>query len=379
LAATKNQWIRHGGVKGKIKFSLLTGKRMTTVTNTIACKIYLHIALGDLSKLILAAFYVGDDIVLSLANRDDARKVIKKAISSKSAFNKRKQSWGEGAEFLRHAILGNASYGYLNRTLASFVCGSWVNHLKLADFDIPGVYQRMCWTADNRAQTEGVMERLVSRSLEKRSGLDYWTSRHITGHRAVVNGGPCLPNANVVTILLPETEPIRQPISENAKAYATEDYLSQFKEKFESLVGNPVMQTLHTVFKEASYSKGTTTGYVSKYMRRIVRPIAGHHININFLKDKVKANTPITSKHPTLPSLKNSLSYKEMQILTSFLVGESYTGHIPVKEWLFGNECTPIACDLCHAYDDMAQLGNIDLLRGLKRVAVVVTNRICHY
>jgi hypothetical protein len=151
-----NQFLNYLGERGKVLFSLLTGRRSTTFTNTCLCYIYLKIALGDHSELVNASYYVGDDVILRTVGMRNAYAIIQKALSSKFAFNRRKQSYGKAGEFLRHSIKGKNSYGYLNRSLASFTCGSWVNEMQIAATDNISTFNRACWTISKRAMTPQV-------------------------------------------------------------------------------------------------------------------------------------------------------------------------------------------------------------------------------
>jgi len=355
-AAENNQYIRHDGKRKKITWSLLTGRRTTTLRNTILNYIYVNIGLDAGNAKYVSAFFVGDDVVLRCASRDEARKCLFACINSKNTFNVRKQSWGQGAEFLRHAIYKNYSYGYINRSIASFVCGSWVKKLRLVETDVPSLFQRYSWTMDNRARTNGVAALLLSRCLSSRCKISVSSARSICNHTMAINGGPVTPFGKTVSILNPHTKILTTQMEHDWPSHATDAYLQQFDKLFNEQLNNRERATVHSAFKTASYSQSIINGYEADYTSYSVVDIAPTEMIYDRELIK-KIHKGIVSQHPTLPSLKGILDNRQLRLLSFFMLEKSYEGGMSLDEWLFGTKPVPIVTTLGINFDDACQLG----------------------
>jgi hypothetical protein len=316
-------------------------------------------------------YHAGDDIIMSFNSIDKAEDTLTRLIASRNGFNPRKQSCGESGEFLRLAVGRKGAYGYLNRSISSVVCGSWVNSMKLVETHMPGIYQRAAWTLDNRALGVLGSEALLSYSMHKRSKIDYATCKAICGHRAAADGGPVISGQHTVTVLQPRT---RVEISDKpiVNSYASGDYVATVAERIGPSMPPEIVSGVKSIFARASHLKSMTTGYVVDSFKRRVYDVSSSvsHVTTSMLRG---INKGVLARHPTLPSLANLLNKNELQMLVRILTGKTYTAGMTVKEWLFGSETWVVMCKLGNAFDDMAQFARRRLITDSRLIPVIVT------
>jgi hypothetical protein len=339
---------------------------------------YKRIILKGLFKEIKSAFAAGDDGVDNVDSRAMARRILNAMVNSKVGFNPHKQSWGPSREFLRHSVLGANSYGYLNRALATFVCGSWVNKKKLAETDLFSIFHRMCWTCDNRGLNMTVAKSLFSSSLSKRTGVTIEMARQVCGHTIAVNSGPVISDCSTAVIIFPRTKVIQAQMPTHCKSYATDSYLDSQKHILNTTLSGAEFGHLRQCFKKASYKKGLTIGYEPQGYLYVVKKVANIYSNIDMCMVS-NAHKGVLSMHPTLPSMKDELTINELRSLTKFATGRDYTGHGSVKQFLFGRDGTAVACPIGHSFDDMCQAGGLDFLSLTNTIAKICLARRCYH
>jgi hypothetical protein len=378
MAAEANQWIRHDSVRYRTKFGLLTGRRLTTLINSVLNRVYLKHILHDHWGLIVSIFHAGDDIILKTRNSTDAEEIIRHCVNSDNGFNAKKQSYGAGGEFLRQAVLGDNSYGYLNRSIASCVCGSWVNKLRLAETDIPSIFQRYCWTLDNRGMIRGIAAKLLTISLNARTEYGRQTAHNIASARVVINGGPVADDLDVVHLITPITKQVLREPDVNAPSFATEDYLRHIITPFVENLGPDIVGVVRSVFKRASYAKSNLLGYERGMVFHDTIPISRvwNRVNSSLLR---KVNKGRLSEHPTLPSLQGNLSSNELQKLVMVLLGHRFDGHGTLDDWLFGDRTNVVACTLGVCYDDAMQYSKLEVMYGYRNGMHIITQRRCFF
>lgn len=367
MQAESNQWINCDGHRKKLVYGLLSGRRSTTFINTVLCGAYCRIALGDNLKLVTSMFCVGDDVVIRTYGRDSARKILNTCLKSQSTFNPRKQSWGSGAEFLRQAINESFMVGYLNRSIASFVCGSWVNEVRLAGTDLPSIFQRYAWTLDNRGTQDSTASQFMPYSLHKRSSIDLRVCIDLCKHKVAVNGGPVNSLSGSILVLLPRTVTQLSKMKSGTPSYASDQYIDIHIPLLESSLGQSGINSLKGTFKMASYKKGLISGYT---------PGRIAHTNIETfqyssyfdLTRLANLNVGILAKHPTLPSLKSMLNFKQLDFLANLFTGKRYAGELPIEQYLFGPESGVVNSEIGQCFDDLCQIGNLAYSR-VKRLA----------
>nr|WMJ90930.1 RNA-dependent RNA polymerase [Beauveria bassiana victorivirus 3] len=120
----------------KVAGTLMSGHRGTTAINSILNAAYIRHAVGASYFDSLRSLHTGDDVYMRCDTVADCHKILTSARALGCRMNPSKQSIGfEGAEFLRIAMRGGVGYGYVARSIASFVSGNWANPDPLAPLD----------------------------------------------------------------------------------------------------------------------------------------------------------------------------------------------------------------------------------------------------
>jgi hypothetical protein len=378
ITAEKCQYLKYGDRTVLTTYGLMTGRRSTTFYNTILAYVYVRIALGDTYVVVTSDYYVGDDVIIRCMSRADARQVLKKALASRNTFNVHKQSWGYGAEFLRHAIEGRQSFGYINRSIASFVSGSWVNKLRLAETDIYSLFQRYAWTIDNRGLGIRLAHCYMSYPLYRRTHSAYSTCRSICAHLTAVNGGPVVPGSLVVSVVKPITEVVSKPLAHELPSHATDDYLSTLHRHVAEIAPREALNQVRRIFKYASYRKNLMQGFSVHDITYLTREVGAIQLKFN---SKMLSTVPkgILAEHPTLPALRGILNYNQMQAITKVLTGKKYEGKEPLDVWLFGVAPDVIVADLGNNFDDLCQASKYQFYRAVRAAPYVSMARQCFY
>jgi hypothetical protein len=377
LAANRDQWLYDGDRAVKLKYSLLTGRRMTTFINTVLNYVYFHLAIGDMRPR--SAFYAGDDIVTRWGTELAAKRAIDKALESKSVFNPRKQSWGKACEFLRVATKGKLTMCYANRALASFVCGSWVNKMKLAETHLPGIYCRMAWMLDNRFMLDGFARNVSVVSMAKRTKLQRAFCTKLLAHGVSVDDGPVTPYGRTVTVVKPRTRVKLKDVPEGKKLAnnASVDFVAEFigsQEKQVLKEGD--IRSLVGLLTRASHMKSLTQGYEVETMESGARQIQTFEIQCNARHLKSIKDGAL-SKHPTLPILRGTLTQAQLGQLIVLITGDDVTKALDRDEFLFGSKAHCAAAKLGNDFDDIAQLSKAVVLEHSSMTPTVNLPRVC--
>lgn len=372
VTAEKEQFIKYKGKVRKVKYSLMTGRRMTTFMNTVLNYIYCEIIIVKLEFKPSARLHIGDDVTLRFLQKTQAIQCLKACLKSKSNFNKRKQSCGPCAEFLRMCTYRNLSMGYVNRSLVSFVCGSWVNKLRLAGYDTFAIFYRYGWTIDNRAMLDGVFSILFTYSLFARTGIAYNTCNQICAHQISVNGGPVSCDRMVTRIVSPRVKLIFGEKPKGLQSYASSDYVSTLANVLKSVVNTEIISNVKEIMSTASYSKSLMSGYENLDLQHSTIELTNLKIELdsNLLK---RVHKGILSLHPTLPSLKGLLTHRQLDDLAMVYLGKRFEGKMSVEEWFFGHKTLPVRCQLGINFDDACQMGQY-LFYNNFRVGINITS-----
>jgi hypothetical protein len=144
-----NCYMSVGGTMRRIMGTLMSGHRATTFINSVLNYAYIKVSYPGLTEL--QSMHVGDDVYMLCSTYDEAYRALKACSNNKLAMNAMKQSVGEyTAEFLRVAYKANQCVGYVARTIASCVCGNWVNEIKLDYREGLETMISHAWTYGNR-------------------------------------------------------------------------------------------------------------------------------------------------------------------------------------------------------------------------------------
>jgi hypothetical protein len=373
--ANTNQFLRSGSRTVKLTYSLLTGRRMTTFINTCLNKIYFQLACGDLN--IRSAFFAGDDIVVRTDTDKEAHSILKAALASRSVFNPRKQSWGDACEFLRVACKGKLTMCYSNRIIASAVCGSWVNKMRLAETHMPGIFSRLAWMLDNRSMLNGFAAATLTRSLWKRIGQSLTFCKALLLHNVSVDDGPVSPDKDTVTVVTPRTKVKMADPPRNLANNASRDYVGEFvNSHIQKVLDEKEIKSLVGVFTKASYLKSLTTGYEVELTNVHTRFVYKNEIvcNANHLSS---VNAGVMASHPTFPALRGQLTMTQMSQLVRLITGEERHGNKTYHDWLFGDRPRCAAANLGNDFDDIAQLCKAPVFRQQSITPRVNLPRTC--
>ncbi len=86
-----NMWVRDcTGDMQRVRGTLMSGHRMTSMVNTILNAAYMRLVLGDELYLRCITEHVGDDIVITTDSSHDAQLVVERALSSRLRFQRSK-------------------------------------------------------------------------------------------------------------------------------------------------------------------------------------------------------------------------------------------------------------------------------------------------
>jgi len=355
----------------------MTGRSMTTFINTILNHAYIDIAIGT-STQPMSRLHVGDDVVMRFLTRWQALACLDLCMASKSCFNKRKQSIGISAEFLRHAVHGDYSYGYVNRSLSSFVCGSWVSKLQLAGYNEFAIFSRYCWTIDNRAICDGFSSRLFSYSLFSKTNVSYGTARSICAKKTSVDGSPVSTNSLAATVLHPRITLRFGDRPAGLHKHASTDYVNTMAKELKSIVQRDILGDVVSLMARASYSKSLLMGYENDLLMTTSVQILPMYLEVDN-SYIIGVHKGILSKHPTLPSLKGLLSFSELDELSAVYLGVRFSGTMSVEEWFFGHKTLVTNATLGINYDDASQMGQYMYMRHFRRSANLRDKRKCFF
>jgi hypothetical protein len=374
LQAEENQYLSSNGKEVKLKYSLLTGRRMTTFINTVLNRVYLELALGELMPK--AAYHAGDDIVFRVEDMSKAREVVRKAIESKNVFNPRKQSLGPSAEFLRVATYGNLSIGYVNRTIASTVCGSWVNKIKLTEATMPSLYARYAWMLDNRGMVQNYASALLSHSMWKRTGFAKSLCKKILMHKVSVDASPVNVEDEVVTIVRPKVS-LELDDAKDIPAEGSKVVVNRFVDEFgEQALTKKQRGEVVRVLSMASSMKTLLKGYNTEGYN-FERVEVHQPVFTNTKEMRERKWEGVLASHPVLPAIQNLLTVSNLAALVEFTSGLSKPDCLSNKEWLFGNKSLGVVAALGNDYDDMCMLSKVSIGQT-RKIMRIKCKRICH-
>jgi hypothetical protein len=369
VTSNGNQYVRYMGRRERVRYGLLTGRRMTTFLNTVLNKVYFDLAMGDLSPK--SQYHAGDDIVARFINSEEAKEAISRAKASKSVFNPRKQSYGAGSEFLRIATCGDLVMGYVNRSIASTVCGNWVSKLKLSGSELMELYARQSWTLDNRSMCNNFARNLLSFSLARRAKLSWGIAKSVCCNHVSINGTPVKYVGENVSIIKPRsTVIVDEDVINQEGNHAVDDYLRELKKDDNGgLVDERDWRAISKVLKTAAYTSSGIVGYEQEKTLYDTQKVSGRVLSMKkeMLEDVMDGEL---KKNSTLSNLGNRLSVRDAEKLTGIITKKVRPKGVSIHDWLFGIRSKSIIGgigldfdDLCIAAKSRAANSNVEILR----------------
>jgi hypothetical protein len=358
MEANANQWVRFGTRRGKITFGLLTGRRMTTFMNTVLNVCYFREAVD--MNLVSSSMHAGDDIVLRCAGRSTGRKILEQALSSKSNFNPRKQSLGEAAEFLRMAVKGDVGLCYLNRTIASCVCGNWVNKMRLAETDLISQFSLFSWTLDNRGMMKNYAHNLLRFSCHQRCKISKGLASGVCKNEVSVNNSPVRTTNSVVKLIRTATgveiDEVALKRQESHASSSDVDELLRLQPR--NVVTQSDAQMIKTALKRASYTKSLHVGNVP---RKFTHHVVQRRITHRFMDKHVleQRTIGVASKHPLVTIIRSIFNRHMSEILGVILTGRRPPVGVDLDTWIYGAPSVIVNGNTGMDYNDLSIMGNV--------------------
>ncbi len=162
------------GTWATVTGTLMLGHRMTSIINTILNAAYIRLELGDSLYNACRFYHVGDDVLATCDEPEVAHAVLSKATQSQLRFQRHKQGFGTYcAEFLRLCFNDSVAVGYLSRSIASAVSGSWTSDILLGRAEYTATVCRNVWNMCNHALLDTRPSMLLCTTAVHRIGLSY--------------------------------------------------------------------------------------------------------------------------------------------------------------------------------------------------------------
>lgn len=190
----------HGNYVGKFTGSLPSGHAMTTVVNTILNAAYVRSCCPHLYTQ-LNSYHVGDDVQVMVRGLTPALYIVGSLQKAGFRLNPAKQSIGPyGCEFLRTCHTTTHSYGYVARSIASFVSGNWSNDKRLDPLNFMNTVVSGVRSIINRSANTN-SGALLAYTLQQKTQLSYINCRNMLTGRIAINNGPMYSQMRIYTSL----------------------------------------------------------------------------------------------------------------------------------------------------------------------------------
>lgn len=146
----------------RVKGTLMSGHRATAFINSILNAAYISFMLDDLYTQV-RSFHCGDDVILMTNDVTPLNRLLSACLAGVVRINPAKQCLGRlSGEFLRMSIGQKRACGYLARSVAATVSGSWDNDKPLSDRERLAGLMAHLWTLCQRSGSLVVNELLQS-------------------------------------------------------------------------------------------------------------------------------------------------------------------------------------------------------------------------
>ncbi len=187
-------WIRQDDdTWRRVTGTLMSGHRLTSLINTVLNAAYTRLALCEALYSRITVEHVGDDIVMSTDCADTITDIVIAMLQSGLRLQVDKQSCGEiNAEFLRNCYNGAVCLGYVCRSVASLVSGSWVSENALGTREYAQSLYTALWNANNRSLGVSRVGLVAVSSCMRRVGLSRSNAESFCTQRCVIGSGPAM-------------------------------------------------------------------------------------------------------------------------------------------------------------------------------------------
>jgi hypothetical protein len=303
---------------GRAAASLMSGHRGTTILNSILNAAYIRYGMGaawDHTQ----SLHTGDDVVMAVKTFTEADRLVKSVLGTGVRMNPMKQSIGScTAEFLRMAIAPKGARGYLARSIASAISGSWTNSNILGSDEAVRTFAQGARTIINRSGKDRAYLFLCT-SMRRRTGLGNRAVRGILSGTIAVGDGPCFAGNNRYQALVMEAVSPRGPEDERLSgllAHATIQYLGEHASPVEQTALEMAKVRVKRPMLLASYAK--TLGVqddsvrLSQWRMRLTEKVAARGLIDSSELFSQEAPKGVFSWYPLLAYLRKALTYQNV-------------------------------------------------------------------
>ncbi|UHK03339.1 MAG: RNA-dependent RNA polymerase [Hangzhou totivirus 4] len=327
-------WVRSAG-------TLMSGHRATTFINSVLNAAYVRASMGASSFDTSFSLHAGDDVFFRCDTPNNCVSILTSARARGCRMNPTKQSIGfKGAEFLRVAVRGDACYGYVARSIASFVSGNWTTEGVPTPRDALQSAITGCRSMINRGCNPSVCE-IIAPALRHVRGVKVrLLSRLLKGEWAL-EGAPVFGGSGLIhTVTVAGGTLPDRPIDNNWAKYATTAYLNHHCTDLETAAIQLARADVVSLMVASSYSKGLdhrddTGAFEPLELAESVpvRPVG--YADASILCE-TKTETGLLAAYPLLQLVKNGLTSRDIQAL---LLMAGYSAPIErAREIAFGAE-----------------------------------------
>ncbi|UHK03341.1 MAG: RNA-dependent RNA polymerase [Hangzhou totivirus 5] len=338
--------------------TLMSGHRATTFINSVLNAAYIRSAVGAGYFDKLGSLHAGDDVYVRCPTVHDCQFVLEATARIGCRMNPTKQSIGfNGAEFLRMGIRGDAAYGYVARSISSFVSGNWANPDPMAACDALRSAITGARSIINRGGTARPIE-LVAGALRYCKGVPLPLLLKLLKGECSIDDGPVFGCAGTLRTYKPVPVEVEDFVEQPGwSGYASRDYLTKHATDIEmaaiEMTGTNVLK--HMV--ASSYSKGLDHAVFKRppsltlVAQPPIRPRG--YIDAVDLLDK-PSHDGILSGYPLIQLVKNRLTDRDLREL--FLVLGYRPPTTDLRKAAFGGESGPKNVIGVLSYADAAAL-----------------------
>jgi len=262
VASLDREYIKRGKDKLHVKGTLMSGHRGTTFFNSVLNAALIRKSAGaDLYDRIYS-LHTGDDVYARVPSFTDVETILRGAESIGCRLNPTKQSIGfKHAEFLRCAFSGEGGYGYVARSVATCVSGSWTNTDPLGVRESLTNAIAVCRSLINRSG-QAAFPRLLGPALRVPRGVSFRQSIELlAGGLASLDNSPVFNTAHRFPVYTLSAAPQRPKQNLDGLPHkATSQYLTKHASEVEIEALCLARVDPQPLMVASSFSKGLTEG-----------------------------------------------------------------------------------------------------------------------
>jgi hypothetical protein len=341
VASFDNTWLDIDGRPRHIAGTLMSGHRLTTYINSVLNRAYLKAAVGSEVMGRTIALHAGDDVYMRVPTLADCATILERAKAFGCRMNPTKQSIGfVGAEFLRLAIGRTGAYGYVARSIATFVAGNWATEDLLKPDDALICAINGVRTLINRSGTK-IYPRMVAPALRYIRGVPVRTLIRLLSGEAALEGSPVYDkprDADVYRVVRDFRLP--EEITGSWARNATRDYLSHHVSEVEVRALELCRSTVVDTMVASSFSKGLnqdTAGWPATRIQHVAKLTFNGFTSVSELMS-TRIPTGCLAQYPLIRLVASRLTNDDLRELIVAVGGNAQATDLRAEA--FGRETT---------------------------------------